>query len=410
MPTQPPTHQENRPGYRFKEGKLRIFKEDEVMLIRGWPDPNAVRKTRYDKAWDPFTPRFALVRPYRPARKKGEAKQLELGLDATPRRPTLAEQKKRAFDQFRFSLPSEVAKAVEPFREDQWHLLTLAFKVTAFPEFLAANPGLAFCLAHNIRFRPRRSTNPDLMVERVIGMKQKDIAAWLGFPGTGQAVKTLRKVPAAALDLASALRLRAAIQDPATAGMLSHVSCLNRSILAIAATPSLRRMVTPRLLDDIAGQKRDAHYPHTALLLDQVQNLTEALQPPRVRRTFHTLDSVTRLHHDLSVQYVETRGDEISGYRFPSPPNPGTQSIVPLRTPADLLEEGRLQGNCVGSYAKSVADRRVYIYRVLRPERSTLSLVRQSGSWQIEQLCCEANHRVDKRTKQAVEEWLESWA
>jgi hypothetical protein len=33
------------PGYRFKDGRLMIFSEDEVMLIRGWEEPSAVRKS-----------------------------------------------------------------------------------------------------------------------------------------------------------------------------------------------------------------------------------------------------------------------------------------------------------------------------------------------------------------------------
>ena len=32
------------PGYRFKDGRLMIFQEDEVMLIRGWEEPSAVSK------------------------------------------------------------------------------------------------------------------------------------------------------------------------------------------------------------------------------------------------------------------------------------------------------------------------------------------------------------------------------
>ena len=60
------------PGYRFKDGRLMIFQEDKVMLIRGWDEPSAVRKS--DDAWESFSPEFRLVAPYRrvpkPAAKK----------------------------------------------------------------------------------------------------------------------------------------------------------------------------------------------------------------------------------------------------------------------------------------------------------------------------------------------------
>ena len=42
------------PGYRFKDGKLMIFKEDEIMLIRGWEEPMAIAKG--GDAWEPFVP------------------------------------------------------------------------------------------------------------------------------------------------------------------------------------------------------------------------------------------------------------------------------------------------------------------------------------------------------------------
>lgn len=44
IPTAPHT-----PSYRFKDGKLMIFHEDEVMLIQGGKPPSAVRKS--DEYW-----------------------------------------------------------------------------------------------------------------------------------------------------------------------------------------------------------------------------------------------------------------------------------------------------------------------------------------------------------------------
>ena len=71
-----------------------------------------------------------------------------------------------------------------------------------------------------------------------------------------------------------------------------------------------------------------------------------------------------------------------------------------------LLDEGRCQHNCVVSYAGRVAKGKVAIYRVLEPERATLSLVRRRDLWHIEQLKGPCNHPVKAKTRQAVRAWI----
>lgn len=101
------------------------------MLIRGWEEPSAVKKTA--NSWDPFVAEFRLVAPYRRAKKPNSKKAEttsslpepanQLGFDLfdqlpfsrkpqVPAPPSMAEQRKRAFDSFRFSLPKDVARAL----------------------------------------------------------------------------------------------------------------------------------------------------------------------------------------------------------------------------------------------------------------------------------------------------------
>lgn len=69
--------------------------------------------------------------------------------------------------------------------------------------------------------------------------------------------------------------------------------------------------------------------------------------------------------------------EEIKHCVFPRPPLPGENNcVVPLRSAADLIEEGRVQSNCVASYAKQVEHGGIFIYRVIFPERATVSIVR----------------------------------
>lgn len=93
---------------------------------------------------------------------------------------------------------------------------------------------------------------------------------------------------------------------------------------------------------------------------------------------------------------------------FPPPPVPGTPDIVPLRSAADLEEEGREQRNCVASYAWRVRRGMCYIYRVLQPERATLSIVPgPDGGWRRFELKRKENRGVRESTKHFVDRWLE---
>jgi hypothetical protein len=58
----PPPTGPRTPGYRFKDGKLMIFSERDVMLIRGWEEPTAIKKAT--DSWDPFVPEFHLIAPF----------------------------------------------------------------------------------------------------------------------------------------------------------------------------------------------------------------------------------------------------------------------------------------------------------------------------------------------------------
>ena len=90
------------------------------------------------------------------------------------------------------------------------------------------------------------------------------------------------------------------------------------------------------------------------------------------------------------------------------PPVPGNEQIRPLLNTAQLEQEGRQQGNCVKSYSPFVMAERLYIYKVLQPERATLS-IRQDchGTWQISELKTARNKKVTVATRRFVQAWLD---
>jgi len=95
---------------------------------------------------------------------------------------------------------------------------------------------------------------------------------------------------------------------------------------------------------------------------------------------------------------------------FPPPPIPGTDTIIPLTSFAELKKESSLQGNCVGrsrSYAVGVVEGTQYIYRVLAPAHHTLCIGRRGHSiWVIEELKGFRNARAQETARKQVQSWL----
>jgi hypothetical protein len=94
--------------------------------------------------------------------------------------------------------------------------------------------------------------------------------------------------------------------------------------------------------------------------------------------------------------------------KFPAPPFSGTEFIVPLADEGELADEGWIQHNCVASYRGFVWGGKACIYRVLKPERATLLIVRSrsDGMWRRRELKGLANAAVKRETENAVDAWL----
>ncbi|MEO0416842.1 MAG: hypothetical protein AAF226_18035, partial [Verrucomicrobiota bacterium] len=124
--------------YAFHKGWLQVRDEIGEVAIRGWQGPQALRKRHGEAEWAAFYPSERLILPYRPSKKRVskprvEANQDQMAFDffdqtaPAPVETSARELKKRAFEQFRFSLPKPVAHAVEPFLRDQWPLIVMLY-------------------------------------------------------------------------------------------------------------------------------------------------------------------------------------------------------------------------------------------------------------------------------------------
>ena len=82
--------------------------------------------------------------------------------------------------------------------------------------------------------------------------------------------------------------------------------------------------------------------------------------------------------------------------------------MVPLRTAAELVEEGQIMDNCVGTYAGMVAARECFIFSVRRGAQrvATLEVRWHGGRPRIWQLEAPGNMAAPKAVWEAVGQWL----
>lgn len=92
--------------------------------------------------------------------------------------------------------------------------------------------------------------------------------------------------------------------------------------------------------------------------------------------------------------------------KFPTPPVPGNEHIIPITSYEELQQEGEVMNNCVKSYAKKVRNGRSFIYKVYYPERCTLEIIGRKKC-SIGELKNKANHTPYREVFTFVQKWLQ---
>lgn len=309
------------------------------------------------------------------------------------------------------NVPPAVMHAVFPFHHRQWHLLAMAARCPGSVDLIMSNPALAYCLASCWTFTQSPSRDATRLMRRVIGSRRRDICGALGFPTAESSVSVLAKIPTSMCFIPWLLIIRALLKDSRWRKTLWHLPSLENEAWNFLLYEPTRRRATPRFLHELSES------PVSVMgdMIDVIIIEEDFGQPGNER--FHSLQQFHRHHRQLLEQterYRElsarpSRQSEstVRDLEFPKPPIPGSEAIIALENQDLLSDEGRIQHNCVGSYDGSVARGLRYYYRILEPERATLSIVPdENGRWQIDQLLRAHNEPVSDKTHQAVAQWL----
>ncbi|WP_417514720.1 PcfJ domain-containing protein [Marinobacter sp.] len=92
---------------------------------------------------------------------------------------------------------------------------------------------------------------------------------------------------------------------------------------------------------------------------------------------------------------------------YPAPPIPAIDGIEPLVSWLELLNEGSSMHHCVGSYDTFVALGEVFVYRMMKPERLTISLEHRNNTWVIGEVRGIRNANPSPEALDIVRRWVE---
>ena len=317
---------------------------------------------------------------------------------------------REAIDSFTAQIPAEIIELVSPFADHQWAMLRLLAYRTPALELARTNPVLAYCLANNFQFRSHVYKH-EISWEQAnyyARRKQKQILKFLGFPDTNIIVKLMKKIDTTEISIALLRLLKAAlIEDNPTVKLLSHYKTITPGMLGLLRT-FITPLVTPRIVADVAKSERERFYSHTADRLTDIQHMKNAAPVEVDVQPLQGMRAVADTHETFLLQIRDAVAEHRRQQNYlGDPPFEGTDTIIPISTKDGLRLEGKHMKNCVGTYIDKVLRGEMYIYKVLAPQRATMSIIPQ---WGREWRCCELKLKCNKqpgtKTKDAVITWL----
>jgi hypothetical protein len=279
----------------------------------------------------------------------------------------------------------------------QWRILQF-LNATREPgrDLCHSNLPLAFLLASQEEERA-------VPVAEAVSWKQRRILGALGFPEQQTAVRVLRRVDDRVLSSALLGQLQAWMSDSACLRRLAHVPRLGAAGIALRSARELA-WFDDRALPEVLGSNdpellRDLQV--FAPLARRLRQLGYGPQSP--------ISSPGQIRERSAAMRRQLRevGDLPADGALPDPPIPGIPgAIEPLRTVHDVHLEGKRMRHCVRTYVRHVLKGRVALYRVLQPQRATLSLVRKGRRWRLDQLSLFANAKPSWQCFAVVDRWL----
>lgn len=237
----------------------------------------------------------------------------------------------------------------------------------------------------------------------------QDLLAAADLPPTKAFLRLLAKIPFDEVTVANLTLLKQACMFPLKAKLASHVGVLNTVVIDTLQLPFrylsidlLERAATEALPPGVESVRQ--------LCLDivdcRVQQIDEVNWP--FQNTRVSLEHLAAYLHQLQLKLVSASG--AMDFAISPPPLEAVKQVNfeahPLNTLGAIFTEAGAMQNCLQCYASQIAEGRYYAYKILRPERATVLLVKNCDLWVPAQVRAMKNNLPRPETIEAIETWL----
>jgi hypothetical protein len=412
---------------RFEDGVYLEMHDHLHLRWRFWPYVQTDQKTDKNYTWHSHIPDVDLTEQF----------WCEPGL-----LPEAVEARYRLVD----TVPQKYREAIGNDQVGAWYLLQMLGRCQMpdrVLELMRCNRGLALVAAAAM-FRSAAGFIPPA-VDIMMCMPQRIMLKLMGFPPTQSMVRLIRKFqPTSADAVQSFLGLRKFGARSREWDRFRHAPRIPSPAIELILQPNFRMRVTDGFLEELLSPGADLSvmdrlhrvkslehelacwtedpFRSAADLIDYQAELEEDWREEMLDREHERLqreaaaDAVERTYRTRAERRRRNdQGDMFPDFHSPEvgPPHPfpGNDWIEPLRTKEDFDLESRQQSHCVRSEFHKYRGKARYYYRILSPERATVSIYRRQNHWRIAQIRLKNNGKVRPETRDMVRAWMkEEWA
>lgn len=278
---------------------------------------------------------------------------------------------------------------------------------------LATDAPLLFILL--VEFARKKSSSSH-QFEQLLALKRTDILEHIGLPKSRSMARLIRRIALSPLLPWELEDVTEALGNPQFLALLRHHPQLHLNHLRFMLR--LQQRIEPCMLNLIDEQSSTQDINWVCRMIRDTRNLARGNQ--HVLTGITSKQSLQDLHDKLVEQFNRDHGKDPAAYRvllserlkaehgdYPPVPLRAIDGIEPLSSWLDLLEEGARMHHCVGSYDIHVAHGDVYIYRMVQPERLTISLERKSNEWVVGEVRGYCNASPSAGALEIVRRWVE---
>ncbi len=237
----------------------------------------------------------------------------------------------------------------------------------------------------------------------------REVLKLTDWPVSHSMLKQLRKLPINHCSPQNLGALRAHIGDRRKLKLLRHCKHISGLTLETLTLPS--EMLSVRLLEFTENDLLPLEVESLVELCRELIHFRRELGQMPLWAYGHGRFSARTLHNAVQLKRMliccKKRGGKAC---FPVPPLPSIKSskfcIEPVTTLSTLYREGNTMQNCVVSYGTQVLQGTHYVYRLSKPERATVLLLRNGDDWYPAQIKTYRNGNPRPETIELIEKWL----